>query len=315
MKKSDWTLVIGCVLIVWFIDFATKSAIINSLNQLPHWFKWGGFVFHKNPGAMLGAYSDLPPILRIVSFATGGAFLVFIYAIVQYFLPIKALPLRLGLSFLLGGILGNVIDRIRFGYVVDFIVLGNKDIGLSPVFNLADSLQWVGYILVVYSLFKYGEELWPTHNARKKLWINPKYQIKYCLTITSVSLWFALILGVFSYTFIKVIFDEFNFQTVTPEIQKHYISSFLSIFIIWTLIFSTSLFLIGRFLSHRSAGPILAFENFISDLRSGKPRPLKLRQHDEFKNLEEVAKDLLSDYSNGITQTSISEETPKVLFK
>ena len=56
---------------------------------------------HHNPGAMLGLFSDLPPVLRIVSLSTGGAFLVVIYALIQYLLPIKSLILRSGMSVLL----------------------------------------------------------------------------------------------------------------------------------------------------------------------------------------------------------------------
>jgi signal peptidase II len=56
---------------------------------------------------------------------------------------------KIALGLLLGGAVGNLIDRIRFGQVVDFI-----DVGAWPVFNLADSAIVVGVIIIiVYILF------------------------------------------------------------------------------------------------------------------------------------------------------------------
>ena len=54
----------------------------------------------------------------------------------------------------LGGTVGNLIDRLRFGYVTDFI-----DFGFWPAFNIADSAIVVGVIIFAYSLlFLVGAE-------------------------------------------------------------------------------------------------------------------------------------------------------------
>jgi len=50
----------------------------------------------------------------------------------------------LGLSLILGGAMGNLFDRLRFGYVIDFL-----DFRIWPVFNLADSCITVGVILIL----------------------------------------------------------------------------------------------------------------------------------------------------------------------
>ena len=52
-----------------------------------------------------------------------------------------------GLGLVLGGTVGNLIDRLRLGYVTDFI-----DFGFWPAFNLADSAIVVGVIIFAYSL-------------------------------------------------------------------------------------------------------------------------------------------------------------------
>jgi len=58
-----------------------------------------------------------------------------------------------GLSLILGGALGNVIDRIMHGYVIDFILLYYKD-WQWPAFNLADSAICLGVVFLIPTLFK-----------------------------------------------------------------------------------------------------------------------------------------------------------------
>ena len=144
VRKREWFGVLAPLFLVWGLDQVTKIWAVGFTLQGPTWYKWGGVVMHHNSGAMLGMFSDLPPLLRIVSLATSGAFLVFVYAIIQFFLPDNVMKLRVGLSILLGGILGNVTDRILYGSIIDFIVVGTRS-KLSPAFNVADALQWVGY--------------------------------------------------------------------------------------------------------------------------------------------------------------------------
>jgi signal peptidase II len=104
--------------------------------------------FVENPNAVFG-------------FSLGSSFpfeLVTILAIALIvFLIIKESQFTLSLIFglLLGGALGNLIDRMRFGMVTDFI-----DVGLSktlrwPVFNVADSAVTVGLtIFVIMTIFR-----------------------------------------------------------------------------------------------------------------------------------------------------------------
>ena len=57
----------------------------------------------------------------------------------------------LSYSFILGGTIGNGLDRLLKGYVVDFI---NLNFINFPVFNIADISINIGFILILYSLFK-----------------------------------------------------------------------------------------------------------------------------------------------------------------
>lgn len=61
-----------------------------------------------------------------------------------------------GLAMVMGGALGNVIDRVRLGYVIDFIKVHYGD-WVFPAFNLADSAITVGAVLLIFdSVIQYG---------------------------------------------------------------------------------------------------------------------------------------------------------------
>lgn len=295
MRKIAWLGAIAPLFIVWGLDQFTKLWALKFTAIGPTWYSWGGIVMHYNSGAMLGMFSDLPPLLRIVSLATSGAFLIFIYAIIQFFLPENVLKLRVGLSILLGGILGNVTDRILYGSIIDFLVVG-KGNNISPAFNVADALQWVGYALIVYMILFKGHLIWHEDNKRNKLWIDPKYQLKYSLVLASVSIWFSIVFGVYAYTFMKVMINDFIINGTSDS--SKYLIPFVAVLVILSFMFSGSLFLIGRHLSHRSVGPVHGFKRYIKDIRAGANYKFKLRKSDEFKDLEEIASTLQGDLDN-----------------
>jgi signal peptidase II len=286
MKKSEWLFVVSLVPAMWAIDQITKAWAVRNLTNLV-FYGPVGFVLHHNPGAILGTFSDLPPLLRVVSLSTGGAFLVFIYAAIQYLLPSRSIPLRVGMSLLLGGILGNVTDRILIGAVVDFIVLGSRSLS-TPAFNYADAIQWFGYSMVVYGLIRDGSLFWPDANVRKNLWVNPRFQLKYCLTMVAIGACFAVVNGVFAYTFLKVTIDDLVVGPAAMT-EARFLSPFLITYAVISVAFMFTLFILGRILSHRTAGPIYAFEHYLRDLMKGKDRRFRVRSGDEFKELEELA--------------------------
>lgn len=287
MEKRYWIITLTPLFASWGLDRITKLMALKI--QGIEFFGPFGLVLHFNRGAMLGLFSDLPPLLRIVSLSTGGAFLLVAYAFVQFLLPIKSLTLRVGLSLLIGGILGNVADRIAWGYVVDFLILGTVS-SHTPAFNIADVVQWVGYGMIILALVREGEILWPSDNIRKQYWVNIKFQLRYCFILVGVGLGFSVIAGIYSYTFLRVVIIDLVGEN--QRILSQFLSPFVFTFLLVSLGFSAVLFLVGRTLSHRTAGPLYAFERYLQDIISGKIRPLKLRSHDEFKHLEELASQL-----------------------
>lgn len=309
MRKIDWFLVIGPLFLTWGADRLTK--VWAQTLVVAKWFGPVGFVLHLNSGAMLGLFANTPPVIRIVSLATGGAFLLFAFVIIQYLLPIKSLTLRAGMSILLGGILGNVTDRVIYGHVVDFILIGNPT-KFSPAFNVADALQWVGYAMIATALVKEGELLWPAENSRKRQWINPKFQLRYCFILLTIGLSFAAIAGVYSYTFLRVTIIDFGGSH--PQVLANYLTPFIISFLAVTLAFAAMLFLLGRILSARIAGPLYAFELWLNDLQNGKPRALRLRSGDEFRNLEDIAARITEEVlkARGEAERALAKALPPV---
>lgn len=312
MKKRDWVIIILLVVVSWAIDQGTKYWAVQNLGPLTFHGPFG-LVLHRNPGAILGAFSNLPPILRIVSLSTGGAFLIFVYSAIQYLLPQRFFNLRAGMSLLLGGILGNVTDRILDGSVVDFLLVGSPTM-TSPAFNFADAIQWVGYAMIVFSLIKEGNRIWPASNERKMMWVNPTFQIKYCMVLVFIGLGFSLVSGVYAYTFLKVTIEDI--AVGAPDLlEQKFIAPFLMTFFIISMSFTMALFFIGMFLSHRTAGPLFAFERFLDDVLNGKDRPLRLRAGDEFTHLEELAEDIRDRLKSRFTEftpapSEVNKATP-----
>ncbi|MBI4301521.1 MAG: signal peptidase II [Chloroflexi bacterium] len=98
------------------------------------------FTYVTNSGSAFGLLANQTFLLALT--AVLGAVAILIYY--RYSSPGKTL-LEVSLSLQFGGAMGNLIDRLRYGYVVDFI-----DIRVWPVFNLADSALVVGVILLGY---------------------------------------------------------------------------------------------------------------------------------------------------------------------
>ena len=62
--------------------------------------------------------------------------------------------LAMGLTLVLGGAIGNLVDRLFLGYVVDFVSLHIDDVFYWPAFNVADSAISLGVIILIYDALK-----------------------------------------------------------------------------------------------------------------------------------------------------------------
>jgi len=291
MKTKDWIFVVAALFITIIVDQITKQFFLNTLTNRDIWYGPVHFILVFNEGAMLGLFANLPAFLRIVTLSTSGFFILSLYAFIQYIVPVKMLKLRIGLSLLVGGIIGNVLDRTYYGYVIDFIGFKINQFH-SPVWNVADMIQWVGYGLVLFSVFTEGHLLWPDKDTRKKFWVNKTFQLRYASIFMTAGLLISTICMVFSYTYLKISLNQLGLQN-TISINQ-YTESFLYSFIVLNLTFAITLFLFARIASQKIAGPVYAFERFLSEALDNNQideeiKTLKLRAGDEFRHLEELA--------------------------
>lgn len=145
--KRDWWFFLVAALVV-AADQASKLFITTNMvigESIPE----SGIVrltYVANRGGAFGLFANQTFLLALTAVIGIAAILLF------YRCPLfNNWLLETALSLQLGGAMGNLIDRLRFGYVVDFI-----DLRVWPVFNLADSAIVVGSFTLAFSLFLIG---------------------------------------------------------------------------------------------------------------------------------------------------------------
>jgi signal peptidase II len=103
--------------------------------------------YSTNTGGVFGIFANQAFLITLTAIVGVAAILVF-----SRYPQANRVLVRVALGLLLGGAVGNLIDRIRFGEVVDYI-----DVGAWPVFNLADSAVVIGVVLIIYH-FLFGQK-------------------------------------------------------------------------------------------------------------------------------------------------------------
>ena len=145
-KTKNRSFFILLSILILILDQLTKYLIIlNYKEVLNKEFTLFSIKFVKNFGAAFNIFSGNRIFLCSVSIA---------FSIILAYLILRKRNIRVielySYTFILGGSLGNGIDRLLKGYVVDFINLIYINF---PVFNIADISINIGFILILYSLF------------------------------------------------------------------------------------------------------------------------------------------------------------------
>lgn len=164
MRPVTRSLLISGALVV--LDQLTKLWASLNLNEplvlFPSFFR---LTLSHNPGALFGLAGRLPPPWRGILLTLLPALAVGVIVYLLWKTKPGEVYARLGLALILGGAVGNVIDRVRFGYVIDFLdlyagwpVLSDSLVSWFgtnrwPTFNIADMGLTFGGILLCYELF------------------------------------------------------------------------------------------------------------------------------------------------------------------
>ena len=112
---------------------------ITAFARIVHW---------QNTGAAFGMFQSLGTVFMILSMIVSAA-------IIYYFpqVPREDKLIRLAMAMLLGGAVGNLIDRLNLGYVVDFVSIGE-----FPVFNVADASISLGVVVLFIGMWMQERE-------------------------------------------------------------------------------------------------------------------------------------------------------------
>ena len=139
-------MIIIFTIIFFFIDLISKLIVSNFMNVQDSIIVISNFfniTYVRNTGAAWSIFAGETLGLIVIS--------LIIIALIVYYVSKNKFKSKLelfGYSLILGGAIGNLYDRIVYGYVIDFLdfyIFGYD----YPIFNLADSFIFIGVILVI----------------------------------------------------------------------------------------------------------------------------------------------------------------------
>jgi signal peptidase II len=143
------------------LDQLTKRWIIGEFHYgerqtvIPGWFD---LTHVRNPGGAFSMFADGPPEQRMIFFI--GTTLIAIALLITFYRRLEpdASLAALALGCILGGAVGNLIDRLAYGEVIDFLDVHLWGGYTWPTFNLADAFIVTGVAILMVEIFFAEEE-------------------------------------------------------------------------------------------------------------------------------------------------------------
>lgn len=155
VRPLQWAVLIGVAVFIFALDQLTKWIVVNSLSYLESWAPISALdsifeiTYTRNTGAAFGMAQDFGNIFLIIAVVVVGAILYYYRQ-----LPEGVWLMRVALGLQMGGAIGNAVDRVQHGYVVDFLHVHG-----FPIFNVADSAIVVGVGLLVITMWWYDRQI------------------------------------------------------------------------------------------------------------------------------------------------------------
>jgi signal peptidase II len=140
--------------LVVLLDQATKALVLERLSlyqSVPVISGFFSLTHIHNPGGAFGFLAGHSPGLRTAVFVVASCLAIAMIVYFYHRTPGRFTALSIGFAFILGGAVGNLIDRVRLGKVVDFLDFYIGDLHW-PAFNVADSAITVGIAVFVFHL-------------------------------------------------------------------------------------------------------------------------------------------------------------------
>lgn len=156
-KTLQHLLIVGIAAIVIIADQITKAyirtnlAVYETIAPIPALGDFFTLIHTSNTGAAFGMFKAAGGIFTIVAIIVVGA-------IIYYYprIPEGQIGIRVALGLQLGGAIGNLIDRLLFGTVTDFIFFHWYDQLNAPIFNIADLSITSGVIVLALLMLLEG---------------------------------------------------------------------------------------------------------------------------------------------------------------
>ena len=141
---------LGMAVVVVVLDHVTKYVVEQTmtLHETIPLLPFFSLTYVRNTGAAFGILGDLPAMVRLPLFL--GVAVFAIVALASYLREVRTdeTTVVVALGGILGGAFGNLVDRLRYGEVVDFLHLHYRGYDW-PMFNVADSAITVGVAVVL----------------------------------------------------------------------------------------------------------------------------------------------------------------------
>lgn len=121
---------------IWIVEHLGPEPLVNYKTIAGDWFR---FVYSQNTGIAFNFFPNMSSVFIITSI------LISLFVLYGYWfhLPNQSLFVQSSIGLILGGAVGNTADRIRVGFVIDFI-----QVGWWPIFNIADSAITIGAVVI-----------------------------------------------------------------------------------------------------------------------------------------------------------------------
>ena len=160
LKKNIWDYVflLSIASVIVILDQWTKNMVRTLIPFGESWSPWSWLepyvrlVHWQNTGAAFGMFQQFGIVFTVLAFIVSIAILYYYPQV-----PHEEWVMRLAMAMMLGGAVGNLIDRLTLGTVTDFI-----SVGTFAVFNVADACISVGTVILILAV-------WFNERKQKKL--------------------------------------------------------------------------------------------------------------------------------------------------
>ena len=162
-RRPTLSLLLGLVILLidqwtkWLIQ--TRMPLNTVLVPIESWYPYFQFTYIANTGTVFGPFPDASWLFTLLAIVVSITLIVLMYKT-----PTDSILFRLAVGLLFGGAMGNLLDRLRIGFVVDFIDIDVSSVVNLPfadwaVFNVADMALISGIILLSLHMLLEPEEM------------------------------------------------------------------------------------------------------------------------------------------------------------